>query len=629
MADMFKVGFEADTKGLKQADTALDDMARAADKTEDAVEDLNDELVRSTKITPKVTAVTKKAVAETKKSAKAFKLQKGAMQQAGYQVQDFSVQMAGGTSFLTAFGQQASQLAGVLGPGGAVIGAVIAVSAAIGGVLVKTLFTAGEESDRFVRSLGDLQAEAGKLEKIELSSLIATSDKDIRVIEKLIVEIKKGDEGVIQRQKDSLVLRTDSLKKEKAWLRIKAYNDNIIEKTGKRTLHMYNQQFQASQKYGKADLKYTENKEILLTKQARIIEAEGEIKDIKNQQLDAQNRIIELNGGTVSSLNSQQKLTAQILQDTKDSIQAQQGKSQFSDEVQKAQQAGIRAATDARFKAIKLEAMEEATKLKALKLQNERLLDAQNNLFIKQYDNLVFSNLSQEEQLEQSRDNRLASLEQYAETQIDFESKKNEMIEVIQADHLAKMAALESKSIAERGNTLSSSLTAVDQAFSIIGNLESARNAGRKAELEADLRNSQNFTQAQIANKTKEAKGIFEAQNEADKASIASSTAAAMMTQAATGNWGGVAVAFALGAKQYAHASAQKYNGSTSPGGGNTQAPPPSQNNTTNSNNGGNTNTFHFNGAPTGDGLEALKQALADGDIMFSADSAQAQVLQS
>ena len=85
-------------------------MARAADKTEDAVEDLNDELVRSTKITPKVTKATKKAVVETKKSAKAFQLQKNSMQQAGYQIQDFSVQMAGGTSFLTAFGQQAKPI---------------------------------------------------------------------------------------------------------------------------------------------------------------------------------------------------------------------------------------------------------------------------------------------------------------------------------------------------------------------------------------------------------------------------------------------------------------------------------------------------------------------------------------
>ena len=506
---------------------------------------------------------------------------------------------------------------------------MIAVSAAIGGVLMKSLFNAGEESDRFVRTLGDLQAEAEKLEKVELSSLIATSDKDIKEINLLIKDIKKGDEGVIQRQKDSLALKQDFTVKQKQQTKAQEYFDSIVEKSGKSTLNMRTNLNKVSIELFAAEKKYTENKEVLLTKQARIIAAEKEIEDIKKQQLDAQNRIIELNGGTVSALNSQQKLTAQILQDTKDTIQAQQGKSQFGDEVQKAQQAGIRSATDARFKALKAQKIADAQALTAEQLKNQRLLDAQNNLFIKQYDNLVFSNLSQEKQLEQSRDNRLASLEQYASTQVDFELKKNEMIEVIQADHLAKMAALESKSIAERGSTLSNSLTAVDQAFSIFGNLESARNAGRKAELEADLRNSQNFTQAQIANKTKEAKGIFEAQKRADLASIASSTAVAVMAQLAQNNWVGAALAGSIGVKQYANANAQSYNGASSPAGGNTQAPPPSQNTTNNNSGGGNTNTFNFNGIPTGEGLEMLRQAFSDGDVMFDANSAQAQALQS
>ena len=38
-------------------------------------------------------------------------------QQAGYQIQDFVVQVQSGTSVFVAFGQQASQLAGALGPG--------------------------------------------------------------------------------------------------------------------------------------------------------------------------------------------------------------------------------------------------------------------------------------------------------------------------------------------------------------------------------------------------------------------------------------------------------------------------------------------------------------------------------
>ncbi|MBS4500938.1 hypothetical protein JEQ32_28455 [Klebsiella pneumoniae] len=47
------------------------------------------------------------------------------MQQAGYQVQDFVVQVQGGQSALVAFAQQGSQLAGAFGPGGAVLGALL------------------------------------------------------------------------------------------------------------------------------------------------------------------------------------------------------------------------------------------------------------------------------------------------------------------------------------------------------------------------------------------------------------------------------------------------------------------------------------------------------------------------
>ena len=53
------------------------------------------------------------------------------IQQGGYQLQDFFVQMQSGTSFFTAFAQQGSQFAGVFGPTGAVLGAVIAIGSAI------------------------------------------------------------------------------------------------------------------------------------------------------------------------------------------------------------------------------------------------------------------------------------------------------------------------------------------------------------------------------------------------------------------------------------------------------------------------------------------------------------------
>jgi hypothetical protein len=53
------------------------------------------------------------------------------VQQAGYQFQDFAVQIQGGTNAFVALGQQGSQLLGIFGPAGAVLGAFLAVGTAI------------------------------------------------------------------------------------------------------------------------------------------------------------------------------------------------------------------------------------------------------------------------------------------------------------------------------------------------------------------------------------------------------------------------------------------------------------------------------------------------------------------
>jgi hypothetical protein len=63
---------------------------------------------------------------------------KGSLQQAGYQIGDFAVQVANGTSKMQAFGQQAPQLLQVFGPAGAVIGAVVSIFAAFAVVAEKT-----------------------------------------------------------------------------------------------------------------------------------------------------------------------------------------------------------------------------------------------------------------------------------------------------------------------------------------------------------------------------------------------------------------------------------------------------------------------------------------------------------
>jgi len=77
------------------------------------------------------------------------------LQQGGYQLQDFIVQLQGGTSFFTAFSQQGSQFAGIFGPAGAVFGAVIALGSAIGG-LSFALLKGQQDSRSLQETLDDL-----------------------------------------------------------------------------------------------------------------------------------------------------------------------------------------------------------------------------------------------------------------------------------------------------------------------------------------------------------------------------------------------------------------------------------------------------------------------------------------
>ena len=65
------------------------------------------------------------------KANKMFRGMRGGTQQLSYQIQDVAVQLQAGQNALLVFGQQGSQIASLMGPGGAIIGALFAVSAAL------------------------------------------------------------------------------------------------------------------------------------------------------------------------------------------------------------------------------------------------------------------------------------------------------------------------------------------------------------------------------------------------------------------------------------------------------------------------------------------------------------------
>lgn len=105
--------------------------------------------------------------------AKSHGTWKNSVQQAGYQVQDFVIQVQGGQSALVAFAQQGSQLAGAFGAGGAVVGAVIALSSVVAGALITSLNGGKNAMD----SLKDAAETMDKVITISNQGVAALSDK--------------------------------------------------------------------------------------------------------------------------------------------------------------------------------------------------------------------------------------------------------------------------------------------------------------------------------------------------------------------------------------------------------------------------------------------------------------------
>lgn len=129
---------------------------------------------------------------ETHKTQGSMRALRGQAQNFGYQMQDVAVQLQAGTDALVVFGQQGSQLAAGFGAKGALIGAVIAVSAAVGGTLVKALGDSGSEIDNlvekmneFAKAMGITQEQAEFLISIERKEAEETSKNITKRSEKI------------------------------------------------------------------------------------------------------------------------------------------------------------------------------------------------------------------------------------------------------------------------------------------------------------------------------------------------------------------------------------------------------------------------------------------------------------
>ena len=158
---------------------------------------------------------TKNVAAGAQKATGSFRTMKGATTQLGYQMQDIAIQAQMGTSAFVILGQQGSQIASLFGPGGALFGAVLAISAAIGGTLVTALNQTKEEMnalpDALQKRLDDIKKRYGEIgestkaafQEVEMAKLNAEYDKhskELAKIDKLIASIPYDQAGNNARQ---------------------------------------------------------------------------------------------------------------------------------------------------------------------------------------------------------------------------------------------------------------------------------------------------------------------------------------------------------------------------------------------------------------------------------------------
>lgn len=142
------------------------------------------------------------------KTAQTFKRRfNTGLQQAGYQVGDFFVQIQSGQSALIALGQQGSQFAGIFGPSGAVIGALLAIGTAIGTIIQQSQGLGGEikRLERIFKDFSDQLDDVTRYKDILNDSLTTPLSQGAIAARELFKVIAEGSEGkAVQSLSESL-----------------------------------------------------------------------------------------------------------------------------------------------------------------------------------------------------------------------------------------------------------------------------------------------------------------------------------------------------------------------------------------------------------------------------------------
>lgn len=165
-----------------------------------------------------VTAANGRYVASTNKAAGASRNMGFVVQNAGYQVGDFAVQIASGQGVLRPFIQQGTQLVSMFGPMGAVIGA----AGAVAGAFATTMLDTGDSTSEAAQAVEDA-TKAFEDFQSEVDAARESADKMADAFERAALKALELDEKIANYGQhssiDLLASRTDDVEKIYADLR--------------------------------------------------------------------------------------------------------------------------------------------------------------------------------------------------------------------------------------------------------------------------------------------------------------------------------------------------------------------------------------------------------------------------
>lgn len=119
------------------------------------------------------------AVTMSKNQRTATRSMRGQWGQLGQQVQDVAVQLQMGQNAMFVLAQQGSQIASLMGPGGAIAGGFLAVAAAIAGALVPSLFEANRELGRLSEEALEAVGSVERLTEVQYEAAIIEQNRKI------------------------------------------------------------------------------------------------------------------------------------------------------------------------------------------------------------------------------------------------------------------------------------------------------------------------------------------------------------------------------------------------------------------------------------------------------------------